>query len=286
MVSRFSRSFESPDDVIEDSGVREEVVQLAGTTVGRYVIQPGWRWSVDVRPHMGTEWCRARHVGFSVRGRLRVSLDDGTEFDIEPGHVFLIPPGHDIWVAGDEPAETIEWAGALSWHPGPESTGQRALVTLVLSDIAGSTATAQRLGDQRWRPLLRAHDETSSDVVNRFGGTVIKGTGDGILAIFPSAERAVRAAMALRDETQPLGIRIRVGVHTGEVDLVADDVHGVAVHAVARIASLAAPDEVLVSATTVGLVTGSGTEFVPRGEHELRGVEGRHHLFEALPGVP
>ena len=277
--SEYARWFDDPDEVIEDDLVHEDVVHLAGTTVGRYVVQPGWRWSTHVKPRIGTEFCEARHVGVSLAGKLRVSLEDGSEFDIDQGQVFLIPSGHDIWVVGDEPATTIEWAGALSWHPGPETVRERVLVTVLMSDIVESTTTAQRLGDKRWNQLLRAHDDAVADIVNRYRGRLIKFTGDGALATFTSPERSVRAAIAMRDQIAGLGLDIRVGIHTGEVDVVADDIHGVTVHATARISGLAGRGEILVSALTAGLSGGASARYEAAGEHELRGVEGRFQLF-------
>lgn len=279
MESEWSRSFEAPDEVIEDPKVLEEVVHLGGVTVGRYTIEPGWKWSTHVKPRVGTDLCEARHVGVNVRGRVVVRLSDSTEYLIEPGDVFVIPPGHDIWVEGDEPAVSIEWAGALAWQPGPEGAGERLLATMLMSDIVGSTVEAERLGAERWKGLLRAHDDTTADVVNRFHGRVIKGTGDGALALFQSARNAVEAATALCDEIEQLGISVRVGIHTGEVDLVNDDVHGLTVHELARITDLAEGNQVLVSATTATLAANSKAEFVSKGAHQLRGVTANQELF-------
>ena len=279
--SEWSRSFNSPDEVIDEPLVVEEVVRLANATVGRYTIQPGWRWSTHVRPRIGTEVCEARHVGVCIGGRLGVRLVDGAEYSIESGQVFVIPSGHDIWVEGDEPAETIEWAGALAWHPGPQGLGDRLLATLLMSDIVDSTPTAERLGAARWKGLLTAHDETTADVVNRFHGRVVKGTGDGALAIFQSARNAILAGIALGEAIAPLGIRVRVGVHTGEVEVTVDDIHGIPVHELARIAALAGNDEVLVSETTVVLAGDATATFESRGTHQLKGVTGQHNLYSA-----
>lgn len=281
MESDWSRSFASPDDVIEDPLVVEQVVRLASMTVGRYTIQPGWRWSTHVRPRVGTEWCEARHLGVCVGGRFGVRLASGEQYSIESGQVFVIPSGHDIWVEGEQSGETIEWAGALAWHPGPEGLRDRLLATLLMSDIVDSTPTAGRLGGTRWKNLLRMHDETTVDVVNRFHGRVIKGTGDGALCLFQSARNAVLAGIALIEAVRPLGIRVRVGVHTGEVEMTADDIHGLPVHELARIAGVADPDEVLVSETTV-ILTGTGTAtFESRGEHHLKGFTEPQNLYTA-----
>jgi class 3 adenylate cyclase len=279
--SEWSRSFDSPDAVIQDPLVVEEVVRLANATVGRYTIDPGWRWSTHVKARTRTELCEARHVGVSLGGRLRVRLANSTEYSIEPGQVFVIPPGHDIWVEGDKPAETIEWAGALAWHPGPEGLGDRLLATLLMSDIVESTATAERLGDTRWRALLRAHDETTAEVVNRFHGRVVKGTGDGVLALFQSARNAVLAGVVVGSEIKPLGVEVRIGIHTGEVDVTADDIHGLPVHELARITDIAQANEILVSGTTVALAGELTATFEPRGKHQLRGLSGSHTLYSA-----
>jgi class 3 adenylate cyclase len=159
----------------------------------------------------------------------------------------------------------------------------RVLVTVLFTDIVGSTERARQAGDRRWRELLDAHDRLARELVHREGGRLVKTTGDGILAIFDGPGQAIRCAAALREELRPLGLEIRAGLHTGEVERRGDDVGGIAVHIGARIMGVAAPGEVLVSRTVRDLVAGSGIALEGRGTHALRGVGDEWPLF-ALRG--
>jgi class 3 adenylate cyclase/pimeloyl-ACP methyl ester carboxylesterase len=158
------------------------------------------------------------------------------------------------------------------------SAGDRVLATTLITDIVGSTERAVRSGDRRWAAELAEHDRVSRDAVTRFDGRWLKSTGDGALAIFDGPARAVAAARAIARTLSPMGLQIRAGVHTGEVELSDHDVHGVAVHIAARIAALAAGGEIWVSPTVPGLVVGSGLTFADRGSFELKGVPGRWQL--------
>ncbi|MGH2918611.1 MAG: adenylate/guanylate cyclase domain-containing protein [Solirubrobacteraceae bacterium] len=161
---------------------------------------------------------------------------------------------------------------------------ERALLTVLFTDIVGGTGRAAELGDKRWRDLLAAHDSAVRDTLRRFDGDIVKTIGDGVLAVFAGApSRAVRCAAALRDSVAPLGIELRVGLHTGECEIIGDDIGGMAVHIAARVAALAEAGEVLASGTTYGTVVGAGLDFERRGEHELRGVSGKWPVF-ALSG--
>jgi class 3 adenylate cyclase len=143
----------------------------------------------------------------------------------------------------------------------------------------GSTKLAADLGDARWRELLSEHDDVARRQIERFGGRTVKSVGDGVLATFDGPARAVRCAAAIRDDVAQLGIDIRAGLHTGEIEVQPADVAGLAVHIGARIAALAGPREILVSSTVRDLVVGSGLEFDERGEHELKGVPGTWRVF-------
>jgi class 3 adenylate cyclase len=160
---------------------------------------------------------------------------------------------------------------------GPRS--DRVLATVVFTDIVGSTDHAARLGDQRWRELLDSHDRAVRRQLERFGGQEVNTAGDGFLATFDGPGRAIHCATAIRDTVRALGIDVRVGVHTGEIEVRGDDVAGLAVHIGARVAHLAGAGEVFVSSTVKDLVAGSGIEFTDWGEHELKGVPGRWRLF-------
>jgi len=160
----------------------------------------------------------------------------------------------------------------------PES-GDRVLATLLFTDIVGSTELAGRLGDTAWRELLGRHNRDVRNVLDRQRGREVTTTGDGFLAVFDGAARAVRAAVAIRDAARALGIEVRTGIHTGEVEVVGDDVRGIAVHEAARIAAAAAGGEILLSVTTTQLASGSELTFEERGERELKGLDGPRKLF-------
>jgi class 3 adenylate cyclase len=155
----------------------------------------------------------------------------------------------------------------------------RVLATVVFTDIVGSTEQAAARGDQQWRELLDRHDAMVRRQLERFGGREVKTTGDGFLASFDGPARAIRCALSVRDGARQLGIDIRAGAHTGEVELRGTDIGGIAVHIGQRISSLAGPGEVLVSSTVKDLVAGSGIEFQDRGTHSLRGVPDEWRVF-------
>jgi class 3 adenylate cyclase len=157
----------------------------------------------------------------------------------------------------------------------------RVLATIMFIDIVSSTEQAVRLGDARWRTMLDSYDAVVHKQLERFGGRMIKFTGDGSLATFDSPARAIRCAAAIRDGLSGLDIRVRCGVHTGEVEVRGDDVGGIAVHIAARVMDLASAGEILVSAAVPPLTTGSEVAFEDRGSHELRGVDGEWKIFAA-----
>jgi class 3 adenylate cyclase len=197
------------------------------------------------------------------------------------GAKFVELPGGDVGVASSAPAleEIIEFLTGER----PAVEVDRILTTLLFTDIVGSTERAVALGDQAWRALLDAHDRTVRDCLRRFRGREINTTGDGFLASFDGPARAIRCAVAISESTRPLGIDLHLGLHTGECEVRGDDLGGLAVHVAARIGSLAAPGEVLVSSTVKDLVAGSRIDFVDRGEYELKGVPGSWKLYRAVP---
>ena len=162
-------------------------------------------------------------------------------------------------------------------RPRPEL--ERALATVLFTDIVDSTRRASALGDLRWRRLLDQHDQICARHIEGHRGRIVKSTGDGVLATFDGPARAIACAASLRGVLQPLGVEIRSGIHTGEIEQRGDDIGGIAVHIAARIQTLAEPGQCLVSRTVTDLVAGSGIEFVDRGEHDLKGVAGRWRLF-------
>ena len=161
----------------------------------------------------------------------------------------------------------------------PES--DRILATVLLTDICDSTRRAAEIGDQRWRDLLERHNAVARGAIARFRGRAIKSTGDGVLATFDGPARAIRCAFAIRDEVGRLGLAVRAGLHTGEIDLIGDDIGGIAVHAAARVAAQAGVNEVWTSRTVKDLVAGSGLEFTERGDFDLKGISGSWPLYTA-----
>lgn len=162
----------------------------------------------------------------------------------------------------------------------PES--DRVLATVLFTDIVGSTEKVARSGDARWKAVLASHDERAKVEIERHRGRYVESTGDGLLATFDGPARAVRCAQAIGEAVRDLGLEIRAGCHTGEIELAGYSVHGIAVHIGARVAALAGPSEVFVSSTVKDLVAGSGLVFDDRGEHELKGVPDRWHLYRAV----
>jgi class 3 adenylate cyclase len=157
----------------------------------------------------------------------------------------------------------------------------RVLATVLFTDIVGSTERAAELGDRSWRDLLAAHHRTVRRELDRHRGREVKTTGDGFLATFDGPARAVRCASAVRDSVRDLGLDVRAGVHTGEIEVACDDIAGLAVHVAARVCSFAQSGQVLVSRTVTDLVAGSGLRFEDCGEHELKGLAGTWKLFAA-----
>ena len=155
------------------------------------------------------------------------------------------------------------------------------LTTVLFTDIVGSTARAASIGDRAWRTLLEQHDAAAGHAVEQHRGVVVKRTGDGLLATFDGPGRGIRAARALQTAVRPLGIEVRAGLHTGEVERRADDVAGIGVHIGARVSALAGPGEVLVTSTVKDLVIGSELQFDDRGAQTLKGVPGDWHLWAA-----
>jgi class 3 adenylate cyclase len=271
------KSVDEPDEVVEFPNIRTDIVHLGDLTVGRMVNEPGWRWSRDVRPAVGGEWCEIRHVGFVIEGRLGIDFKDGSSVVFGPGDVFDIPAGHDGYTVGDEPVVQIEWSGLRHWA-GFHGVRTRVLLTLLFADVVSSTEAAVRAGDSRWRDLLSQYFEAMRAELERFGGREVQTTGDGMLVTFDGSARAIQCAAAVRRIARDHDLRIRVGVHVGEVELVGDDIRGVTVHEAARIMAKAGADEILVSELTRMLAGAAGFAFEDRGTHTLKGLDGEWRL--------
>ena len=210
-------------------------------------------------------YLRGRYLAEHIEGARRVEL-----------------PGDDIlFFAGD----TVSMVDAVEEFltgrlPTPDTN--RVLATVVFTDLVDSTGHAVRVGDRRWREILGHHERLVRRELERFRGHEVKATGDGFLATFDGPARAVRCACAIRDAVHALGIDLRIGVHTGEIELRGEDVSGIAVHVAERVQAAAQPGEVLVSETVPRLVVGSEIEFRDRGEHHLKGLPGTWRLFEVV----
>jgi class 3 adenylate cyclase len=181
-----------------------------------------------------------------------------------------------VFVGVDATLDAIEEFVTGAVH---RPAGDRVLATVVFTDIVGSTERAAALGDRDWKSLLDRHDDALRDVLAQHGGTEVRTTGDGMLSTFDSPTRAVRCASDMIQAAQAIGLAIRAGVHSGEIERHGEDLAGIAVHIGARVAALASGGEVLVSGTVPPLVVGSGLDFADRGEHELKGVPGTWRLF-------
>jgi class 3 adenylate cyclase len=276
-----AKSLRRPEQVRRFPNGRVETVSHKETTIGRFSMEPGWRWSRDVGPIAQTPTCQIHHQGVVLKGRLRVESDTGEVCEFGVDDVYDIPPGHDATVPGDETFEAIEFASARIYAM--PADGDRVLAAVLCTDIVESTSHLRRLGDYAWRELLTRHNQQTRSELNRFRGREIVTTGDGFVAVFDGPARAVRCAQAISLSVHNLGIAIRAGIHTGEVELVGSDVRGLAVHEAARVAGAATAGEVLVSATTKLLLSGSGLSFESAGIHELKGLGEASELFRLIP---
>jgi class 3 adenylate cyclase len=276
-----SRLFDEPDEFVTLPLVTVQVVLLGEVHVARLVHQPGWSWAEHVKPVAGTPSCQHHHQGVVLEGAVAIETDAGARRILRAGEAFEIPPGHNVRVVGDQPFVTIEFAGVHGWAK-PAEAGERFVATLLVTDIVDSTKVAVQLGDAAWKEALARHNEGVRILLDRFRGVEVYTTGDGFLAFFDGAARAVRCAAAIRDGVLQDGFQIRAGVHSGEVERDAGSLRGVAVHAVTRIAALANPSDVLVSAPTASLLEGAGLQLEDAGEHELKGLPGARRIYRLV----
>jgi class 3 adenylate cyclase/pimeloyl-ACP methyl ester carboxylesterase len=251
-----------------------------GTRAGAIVAIRHMLQHVDVRHVLPS--IQAPTLILSRTGNRLIDVGHGRYLaDHIPGAQYIELPGEDhLPFTGDAEVILDEIEEFLTgFRHGGET--DRVLATVLFTDVVESTERAAELGDRRWRELIDRHDEAIRRVLARFRGREIDTAGDGFLATFDGPGRAVRAAQAIVDAVGELGLEVRAGLHTGEVELAGADVRGIAVHIGARVSAEAVPGEVLVSSTVKDLVAGSGIEFEDRGRHSLKGVPGEWHLYAA-----
>jgi class 3 adenylate cyclase len=275
-------NLDDPDERRELPGIQLDFLRVGDLFASRATTQPGWRWSTHIGPIAGTASCQVAHRGIVLSGHMRVEMDSGEVVDLLPGTVHLIPAGHDAVVIGDEPAVMIDVALA-SLDFGKPSTSERVLATLLFTDIVGSTPLAQQLGDDAWKRLLADHDRIVAAAIERFRGRRVQTTGDGVFARFDGAARALQAGLAIREALRANALEVRIGIHTGEIEIAGEETRGLAIHEAARIMALAGAGEILVSDLTRQLATGAGFAFDDRGEVELRGVTGTRRIYLLEP---
>jgi class 3 adenylate cyclase len=218
---------------------------------------------------------RARDVDSNVaEGRYIASRIPGARF------VELSGADHFVAIDPDQILDAVE-PFVTEVVDQPPASRDRVLSTILFTDVVGSTETATRIGDAAWADLIARHDRAVREELGRFAGEEVDNAGDGFLALFDGPSRAVRCGLEIRERLRRLGLDVRVGVHTGEVERAGADVRGIAVHLAARVAGAAEPGEVLVTATTRDIVAGSGLEFDDRGEQALKGFDEPRRLFAA-----
>ena len=199
-----------------------------------------------------------------------------------PGATLVELPGTELTLFWETPEVALDHIEQFLTGVRRVAEPTRVLATVLFTDIVGSTQRAGELGDRRWRELLNVHDELTARLVEEFGGRLVKTTGDGILATFEGPGRAIHCAVALREELAGIGVQLRAGLHTGEVELRDDDVGGIAVHVAARVMAAADPGEILVSRTVRDLVAGSDVTLADRGMYLLKGIDGDWQLLAVV----
>jgi class 3 adenylate cyclase len=255
-LQRFERQSSTPHDMLAIMALAADMdvrAVLPAIRVPTLVVHARQDLAVDVE--------HGRYLAANIPG--------ATLFEYDGEHLPL-------FVGVDETMDAIEEFVTGAVH---RPAGDRVLATVVFTDISRSTERAAALGDRDWKSLLDRHDDALRAVLARHGGIEVTTTGDGMLSTFDSPARAVRCASEMIEATQAIGLEIRAGVHTGEVERRGQELTGIAVHIGARVAALASGGEVLVSGTVPPLVVGSGLDFADRGERELKGVPGSWRLF-------
>jgi len=267
----------------DDARQREwyRTVQRLGASPGTVIALLQMNMGIDVRHVLPT--IRVPTLVLHATGDRMVPVEHGRYIaERIPGARYVELPGDDhAWFTSNADRILREMEELLTGtHRAVEL--DRILATILFTDIVGSTQRLAELGDLRWRDVLEGHFRLARSELVRHRGREVKTTGDGLLATFDGPGRAIRCATAIRDAVRQLGIEIRAGLHTGEVEILNEDLGGIAVHTGARVAAAAGPGEVLVSSTVKDLVAGSGIEFEDRGAHALKGVPGEWRLFRVI----
>jgi class 3 adenylate cyclase len=276
MVELFAPSFADDPEAVEFTARMER--SAASPAMVQQIFE--MFLDIDVRAILPT--IRVPTLVLHRRGDRVVNRRAGEELAAQiPGARYVELPGidHLPWAGDSESVlgEIEEFLTGTRSAPEPE----RVLATVMFTDIVGSTARAAELGDARWRELLSAHQAAVQQELMRFRGREVKTLGDGSLATFDGPARAIRCGRAIAEAARSRDLEVRVGLHSGEVELMQEDVGGIAVHIAARVGALAAPGEVLVSSTVKDLVAGSGIRFVDRGAKRLKGIPDEWRLFAA-----
>jgi pimeloyl-ACP methyl ester carboxylesterase len=239
-------------------------------------------WHIDVSSILPA--VRVPTLVLHRQGDLQIPVERGRELAASiPDAKFIEYPGGDhTYATGDVEAVLGDIEEFITGHRESSSLDfERVLATVLFTDIVDSTRSAATMGDQAWRRLLDSHDQLAIQTVEKHRGTLVKSTGDGILATFDGPGRAVRCALAFGTASKQIGLPLRAGLHTGEIEIRGRDIGGIAVHAAARVMAQSQPSEVLVSRVVTDLVAGAGLKFAERGSHELKGLPGRWDLFAA-----
>jgi class 3 adenylate cyclase len=271
-VSRIEhKNVHKPDEVRQLPAMTLNLLRVGSLSLGYATVQPGFRWSTHMRLATDEPLCQIHHLQLLLSGRFAVEMDDGELVEIGPNEVFDVPPGHDAWVVGDEPAIILDFLGNIE-QLGRPATTDRIVTTLLMTDIVDSTAMVSRLGDAAWKQQLGEHNRLVRTRLERYLGKEVNTTGDGFLAMFASARGAIRCAASIRDATAAMGLPVRIGIHTGEVELLPGDIGGLAVHAAARVMAVGHASEVMISSTARGLIEDGDFRFESRGAQDLKGL--------------
>jgi class 3 adenylate cyclase len=261
---RFAAWFAKLQRLAASPGTARTMLEVMGRYDVREVL-PTIRVPTLILNRSGDEAVDPRHARY-MAGRI-------------PGARHVELPGRDSLVIFDEEDRALDEIEEFLTGARHDREPDRVLATVLFTDIVGSTHRAAELGDARWRELLGRHDELIRSELDRYRGRWVKSTGDGVLATFDGPARAIRCAQSIGRAVAGLGFEIRAGLHTGELEMLSDDVGGLAVHIAARVSEAAGPGELLVSSTVKDLVVGSGIEFDDRGVQDLRGVPGEWRVL-------